>query len=193
MFTVHLGAPDFSNDIYIWCSCERVNPLNTDSENIVVPNIANILLSWSTWQQKILMAVLHSDVMVDADHNWNYPIRNEVYMESTQGTYSLPLNSGAPIRSSARIHPIDQTSTSNIQALVQSLCKKGLLLTCCVVFSAGLSSDTVEMDYSIKILTCMPAWFQVPGTTGLRHIPSSGKHSRPAWHQNPYSSQNRKF
>ena len=45
VFTVHLGAPDFSNDIYIWCSCERVNPLNTDSENIVVPNIANILLS----------------------------------------------------------------------------------------------------------------------------------------------------
>ena len=53
-------------------------------------------------------------------------------MKRAQGTYSLPLNSGAPIRSSAIMQPIDQTST--IQASVRSLCKKCLPYSLAVLY-----------------------------------------------------------
>jgi hypothetical protein len=58
-------------------------------------------------------------------------------MESAQGTYSLPLKSGAPIKSSARMHPIDQTST--IQDSAGCLCKKCLLYLLAVLYFLQVS------------------------------------------------------
>jgi hypothetical protein len=70
-------------------------------------------------------------------------------MERTQGTYSLPLNSGAPIRSSAIMHPIDQTSTT--QASVQSLCKRYYYtyLPCHIFCRRQLENS--KMDLSSKV------------------------------------------